>query len=1243
MKTQQKLNKILAPLLAAALLALPGIPGKAAAEPVLPAGSAGEVSTYNYFYENYPRLNDRNHVYKTATYEDIANLFESEGTYAVLVGGTWSGNTQADIGFINEVAKEAGINVPVIYNFDTKLDGATLDIADSNNPYAYKYVDLVNKYLKNLSLYDKADPQHNVSYVNDAGETVTANKIDSPFLFLYNKDHKDGQGNSAPVVSYLKDGKSWEQFLTDGQLDSAKVNEYKASVRQVFEAASAYSVINESEYIKTAFNRNYAGENNGNIIFTPEDKDLVLEHVTYHQLQQILASDGNYALLFGGSWCPNTQAIIKYINEQAIAHNISTIYFFDTKLDSGLTVAESGNNTGTSGRANPHNNNELQIRTSNHPYASLYVDLVNTYLTNIKTENNQAAKPSVISYVNDLNETVTGDRLQVPYLFTYNKNNKDAAGESAPILGHVELMYSWTNIQPGYVSSGYSDGARYTNAIQALNTLYSRLEAVPAGLYGSAGGTIRGANEQLEYKYKTVQDSVYEYQPAAGDTISGLVPGTYLVRYKATTGSQGPILKPAGTTVIPYAAGEAVEVVVPLPGEQAAPAGLKGLPPTSAANTDGQISGARGALSTEELQSLEYKLTTVTEYTYAKDVPPVNLTPGSYQVRYIAQEEIPASPEANITIPAFTERQAAPAGLTGVKPTTWENKDGKITGTTSQLQIKLSTVTAYVYAGEGETTGLIPGVYDLRYPAKEGYTASPVAKVVVPGNIQEQVAPTGLKGVAPTSSENKNGAITGTTTALEYKLSTASAYTPAPDKEITGLSAGTYNVRAAAKLGYKASPDTSVVVPAYAPATGSNSGGGGNGGGTPVVPVPSASPAPAPSATTSGDTVTVLAAATVTTDTATGVTTASISAEAVAGLVNSAKAVEAEGKKAVLEISVAGDANTKTAELSIPRSAFNEAASATNAGLKINILNVGQITFDSTAVASISAAADSGAILIRIAKVSLTEEGKSVLGDRPVYDLTVQAGDSEVSVFGGGKVHVSLPYTPLAGEQAHSIIVYNINKEGGLDVVQGKYKAAAAAVEFVTTHFSQYIIAYNKIAFADIAEPAWYNNAVSFLAARGITSGTDNSSYSPNALVTRGQFIVLLLKAYGIAPDSSGAANFTDAGTAYYSGYLAAAKSLGIATGSGDNQFKPDNQITRQELFTLLYRALNVLGQLPDSTANLALSTYSDAPQVASYAQEALQALVQRGVIEGNNGRIHPLEFSTRAEAAQVIYNLLAR
>ncbi len=78
----------------------------------------------------------------------------------------------------------------------------------------------------------------------------------------------------------------------------------------------------------------------------------------------------------------------------------------------------------------------------------------------------------------------------------------------------------------------------------------------------------------------------------------------------------------------------------------------------------------------------------------------------------------------------------------------------------------------------------------------------------------EQVAPTGLGSVAPTAALT-DGIITGTTVAMQYKLSSATNYTAVTGTSITGLVAGTYDVRYAAKTGYNAGTDATVTVGAY--------------------------------------------------------------------------------------------------------------------------------------------------------------------------------------------------------------------------------------------------------------------------------------------------------------------------------------------------------------------------------------------------------------------------------------------
>ncbi|MNW12052.1 Endo-1,4-beta-xylanase A precursor [compost metagenome] len=75
-----------------------------------------------------------------------------------------------------------------------------------------------------------------------------------------------------------------------------------------------------------------------------------------------------------------------------------------------------------------------------------------------------------------------------------------------------------------------------------------------------------------------------------------------------------------------------------------------------------------------------------------------------------------------------------------------------------------------------------------------------------------------------------------------------------------------------------------------------------------------------------------------------------------------------------------------------------------------------------------------------------------------------------------------------------------------------------------------------------------------------------------------------------------------------------------------------------------MYRSLVALGELPsEKKKNVALSDFSDAGEIAGYAQEALQALVERGVVTGSNSKLSPKDVTTRAQAAQVIYNLLSR
>jgi len=218
------------------------------------------------------------------------------------------------------------------------------------------------------------------------------------------------------------------------------------------------------------------------------------------------------------------------------------------------------------------------------------------------------------------------------------------------------------------------------------------------------------------------------------------------------------------------------------------------------------------------------------------------------------------------------------------------------------------------------------------------------------------------------------------------------------------------------------------------------------------------------------------------------------------------------------------------------------------------------------------------------------------------------------------------------------------NASGELDVISNSiYDPVTGRIGFTTKHFSLYAVGYNKVNFKDVAENAWYSKAVTFISTRRISTGTGDGNFNAGANLTRGQFMVMLMKAYGIAPDIDIKDNFEDVGDTYYTGYLATAKRLNIARGIGNNMFGPEKEITHQEMATLLYNGLKAIGRLPERTDSRYISSFDDANSVAPWTYEAMKHLVEVGIMRGNEGRLNPNGMTTRGEMAQVLYNLLMR
>ena len=108
--------------------------------------------------------------------------------------------------------------------------------------------------------------------------------------------------------------------------------------------------------------------------------------------------------------------------------------------------------------------------------------------------------------------------------------------------------------------------------------------------------------------------------------------------------------------------------------------------------------------------------------------------------------------------------------------------------------------------------------------------------------------------------------------------------------------------------------------------------------------------------------------------------------------------------------------------------------------------------------------------------------------------------------------------------------------------------------------------------FTDVPADAFYAKAVAWAVENGITSGTGESKFSPNATCTRAQAVTFLYRASG-SPAVSGSAEFSDvSATAFYADAVAWAAKKGITTGIGGGLFGADNDCTRGQIVTFLWR-----------------------------------------------------------------------
>lgn len=172
--------------------------------------------------------------------------------------------------------------------------------------------------------------------------------------------------------------------------------------------------------------------------------------------------------------------------------------------------------------------------------------------------------------------------------------------------------------------------------------------------------------------------------------------------------------------------------------------------------------------------------------------------------------------------------------------------------------------------------------------------------------------------------------------------------------------------------------------------------------------------------------------------------------------------------------------------------------------------------------------------------------------------------------------------------------------------------------------------------FDDMGSAKWAEEAVNALYEKGVISGMGDNKFVPDMHVTREQFALMAVRAFGLDNNDS-KSEFTDVPPESWSyDAVSVLYSLGLVFGIDDESFGAKDEITREDMAVIIYRIMKYKNAECSFESEV---EFKDAADISAYAGEAVRALSGMAIINGADGYFAPDEYATRAMAAQVLYN----
>lgn len=272
---------------------------------------------------------------------------------------------------------------------------------------------------------------------------------------------------------------------------------------------------------------------------------------------------------------------------------------------------------------------------------------------------------------------------------------------------------------------------------------------------------------------------------------------------------------------------------------------------------------------------------------------------------------------------------------------------------------------------------------------------------------------------------------------------------------------------------------------------------------------------------------------------------------------------------------------------------------------------------------------------------------KSFLNNKMLYSTIKDANKTENTIPINDEIlpieqdyqYYTMNYKKDSDEDIDYIVMYYDNDGEQVILPRSRYNDEENQVDGLSSKTGTFGTMYNKPVFNDIEEHLNVEN-IKYIAARNIILGY-NGSFNPDQNIKRADFGLMLMRMLEIE-NLEGINGFSDTSVNdYYFKELATAKKYGLMLGVGNNKFEPENEITRQDIFVMTYRAMKALNMINIEVDDSAINIYDDKANVSDYAVEAISYFTQNKILTASNGYIEPVKIADRAEIADFLAKLL--